>query len=403
MNTTATFFHQLSMLANDVLCSRQASARPGWNSVANRGFPNGGPAAEKRKDGGQGQDVVGSFLHLLGNIQTNPNKPKGFSDLISEVHDRNLCRQCGGCVTFCSSMNYGAITMVESGPPIFSDKSKCNECGLCYEICPENSEGRDEVKQMISWSAPFGRVLSSGAARINDQGLRQKTTNGGALAGMLLHLFDTGRIDGVLTARPEQEGGHRPRLAVTREDILESAGTFEEPSVGVTCTNNGYCASNWNRGRSRFAFVGTPCQILTLRKMESLGIMPSENLVYKFGMFCQSKEKKNQQNGSAVDSNDDSCRCCSDYSAEYADVSFGFPGADSEWTTVIARTPLGRSVLTDSAKGVLQVKMDDSSAAMRLVWKKAAIKKRAAVENRSRNLMNELRSHELSDRKGQVA
>ena len=45
------------------------------------------------------------------------------------------------------------------------------------------------------------------------------------------------------------------------------------------------------------------------------------------------------------------CQYCDDYSAEYADLSFGGIGAPDGWTTVIARTSLGSSILTE-ARGI---------------------------------------------------
>jgi coenzyme F420 hydrogenase subunit beta len=44
------------------------------------------------------------------------------------------------------------------------------------------------------------------------------------------------------------------------------------------------------------------------------------------------------------------CRYCDDYAAEFADLSFGGIGAPEGWTTVLARSPLGRAILAD-AKG----------------------------------------------------
>ena len=35
------------------------------------------------------------------------------------------------------------------------------------------------------------------------------------------------------------------------------------------------------------------------------------------------------------------CNFCGDYSAEYADISFGGIGAEEGWTTVIVRSPVG--------------------------------------------------------------
>ena len=42
------------------------------------------------------------------------------------------------------------------------------------------------------------------------------------------------------------------------------------------------------------------------------------------------------------------CYFCPDYSAEYADVSFGGIGAKDGWTTVITRTPVGRAIVADA-------------------------------------------------------
>ena len=33
----------------------------------------------------------------------NEEKPKSFEDLIKEVHEKGICGECGGCVSFCSA------------------------------------------------------------------------------------------------------------------------------------------------------------------------------------------------------------------------------------------------------------------------------------------------------------
>ncbi|MCK4239410.1 MAG: 4Fe-4S dicluster domain-containing protein, partial [Candidatus Lokiarchaeota archaeon] len=63
--------------------------------------------------------------------------PKSFEDLIKEVHDIGICGECGGCVSFCSAADLGAIKMSEDGPPQYIDKDNCLHCGICYLICPE--------------------------------------------------------------------------------------------------------------------------------------------------------------------------------------------------------------------------------------------------------------------------
>ena len=48
------------------------------------------------------------------------------------------------------------------------------------------------------------------------------------------------------------------------------------------------------------------------------------------------------------------CHFCSDFAAEYADISFGGLGADEGWTTVIARSPVGVKILSDSKNKAIE-------------------------------------------------
>ena len=71
---------------------------------------------------------------------------KTFTDLIDEVQKPGLCHRCGGCVTFCTSINYGALKLGDDGSPQYADREKCIECGLCYSICPEIDEYQEETR-----------------------------------------------------------------------------------------------------------------------------------------------------------------------------------------------------------------------------------------------------------------
>jgi coenzyme F420 hydrogenase subunit beta len=136
------------------------------------------------------------------------------------------------------------------------------------------------------------------------------------------------------------------------------------------------------RGVNRIAFVGTPCQINTVRRMEALGIVPADAIKYHFGLFCAgnftfgeeqrrhleelgkfqwegvsrinvkeqlrihlaSGERKDIPLSRLEFMKRFACRFCGDYAAEFADLSFGGIGAEEGWTTVMVRTPVGRAV-----------------------------------------------------------
>ena len=92
---------------------------------------------------------------------------------------------CGGCVTFCTAINYRALELSEDGGPRFKNSGKCVEDGLCYDICPETHELDEEVKQLVTWEPPMGRVMDIHAVRARDPAVRNKGTDGGAVTAML--------------------------------------------------------------------------------------------------------------------------------------------------------------------------------------------------------------------------
>lgn len=328
---------------------------------------------------------------------------KTFFHLIQEVQKPGLCHHCGGCVTFCTAINYGALELGEDGRPRYKDIEKCIECGLCYSICPEIHELDEETKRLVSWSAPMGRILSTQVARATDPTVSARGTDGGVVTALLLHLFDLGRIDGAIVSRKVGEFRRWPWLAVTREEILDAAGFHFDTLHGMTHFSKVYATLETStfspsimelgevakRRLNRVAFVGTPCQINTLRRMEVLGIVPAGSITVHLGLFCtgtfhfgESERQRLMELGGfrweevrKINVKETlmvhlksgelrtipleqlefmkryACQYCDDYAAEYADLSFGGIGAPEGWTTVIVRSPLGRAILAD-ARGV---------------------------------------------------
>ena len=173
------------------------------------------------------------------------------------------------------------------------------------------------------------------------------------------------------------------------------------------------------------AFVGTPCQINAVRRMQSLGIIPSDSIKFCLGLFCsgnfvfgKKEQKKLGEIGGFkfedvkkinikeelivhLKSGEEktmmldelefmkrfACYFCPDYSAEYADISFGGIGAEEGWTTVLTRTPVGRAVFADARpKAIEEDRKKDFSKMTALALKKvhtwSTRKKEVAARNR---------------------
>ncbi len=320
---------------------------------------------------------------------------KTFENLIDEVQKPGLCHHCGGCVTFCTAINYGALELSEEGMPQFADRAKCIECGLCYSICPEIDEMQEETRQVAGWEPPMGRVLDTAVARSTDPQIRARATDGGVVTALLVHLFDRGHIDGAIVTKQTGPFERDPWLATSRDEIIEAAGFYIDSSHGMKHFGHDYSTYSpsvqefrpiLQKGLRRVAMVGTPCQIKALRKMEALGIVPSDSIRYRLGLFCSGNflfnEKERQalehkggfkwQDVDKVNLRDAllitlktgaqksiplaelefmkrfACHYCPDYAAEYADISFGGIGAEQGWTTVVTRSPVGRAIMADA-------------------------------------------------------
>jgi coenzyme F420 hydrogenase subunit beta len=358
---------------------------------------------------------------------------KTFNDLIEEVQKPGLCHRCGGCVTFCTAINYGALELDSEGKPRYADEAKCIECGLCHTICPEIDELDAETRKTTGWTPPIGRVMETGIARAIDSKIRHKATDGGVVTALLMHLLKRGRIDGAIVSRPAGSFQRVPFLAESEKDILNAAGFSFDTSHGMTRFSDYYVTYSQvkefdpliKKGLQRVAFVGTPCQIKAVRRMQSMGIIPSDSIKFCLGLFCsgnfvfgKKEQKKLGEIGGfhfkdvqKINVKEElivrlhngeekalmleelefmkrfACYFCPDYSAEYADVSFGGIGADEGWTTVITRTPVGRAIFADARPTAIEENRQKdysmmTARALKKVHTWSARKKEVAAKNR---------------------
>lgn len=361
-----------------------------------------------------------------------------FQDLIKEVQERGLCHYCGACVNFCTALNFGALELDASGKPRLVDQEKCVECGLCYAICPETEELNQEVKEKYNCTPPFGQVKEVFMARSLDSEVLSRASDGGVITTLLLYLFDHDYIDGALVSRQIGPFNRVPWLALTRQEIFESAGFCMKMSQGMQILCNIYSTFAspvekfkplMQKGLRRVALVAPPCQIKAIRKMQYQNLVPSESIRYCFGIFCigsftigpQERQQLEKLGGFQWDSikkinlkedlvihlqdgqikyiplknldfiKRQACNLCPDYTAECADISFGSLGSDWGWTTVMTRTPLGQRTFKEVPSSLLEMVNEEQQPD----WISQIITKVTAQANKKRLTAQQKRAHLL--------
>lgn len=317
--------------------------------------------------------------------------PKSFEDLIKEVHEKDICGECGGCVSFCSAADIGAIEMGEDGPPHYSNKDNCLHCGICYLICPETFELNNELNIKYDFKPPIGNWTKIVSSQANDQDIREVATDGGVVTAILIALLDNNLINGALISKRINSFQRIPFFARTKEEILKAAGTYYE-SKGPVSELGKYSTfvstiSELKKilysDNIKIAVVGVPCQIHSIRKMQELNIIPAHIVEYTLGLFCYENfkfddvararieerfkfsfndiEKINIKDNLIInlkgkeiplviefselrDIMRHACRVCKNFSNYYADISFGGLGSQTGYTTVMIRTKRGDKV-----------------------------------------------------------
>ena len=308
--------------------------------------------------------------------------PDGFERLMSKtVRDR--CTRCGACYLACP---FGVLEYLD-GPKL---SSECRSCGLCLQVCPARQTEPNELEKFVfghirNQDDAYGVHLSESIGQAHNTEVRETCQDGGVVTALLQNGLKSNALDGAVVSsiQPTAPWLPRPILARTREEIIEAAGSRYCYSAGLTILSN-----SMGLGFKQLAFVGLPCQVLSIRRMQMAGLNKTVgNIRLIVGLFCSEtftyeglvQKKINQEMG--IELNDVAkmnikgsmqirlrsgqiheiplkelhqyaepfCRFCGDFSSEMADISLGGVGLQNE-TFIVTRTETGKRFIEDAVK-----------------------------------------------------
>ncbi len=321
---------------------------------------------------------------------------QGFSFLKRDVLNNRMCCLCGTCAAFCDKIEI-KTSENELKPVLVEEYDTI--CGMCYAFCPRTFLPLSEIE---------ARIFGEEEARKKEEGdvlgiyrscyaVRSKKgdikgQDGGAVTSLLAYALEAGIVDCAVTTTSDDQWRPIPKVAKSYEDLKQSAGTKYTIYPGVVGIKDAMEA-----GGEHIGFVGLPCQIQGLRKVQTSEQpyeVGKERIKLLIGLFCMENFKeglldfvkaklsldlervrkfdikgkeflvyydKGKSYGIALDEikpyESEGCSVCADYTAELADISVGSVGSEEGWSTVFARTKTGEEIVEGAVeKGYIEVK-----------------------------------------------
>jgi len=313
----------------------------------------------------------------------------GFGELEHKVISPEACCRCGTCEAFCPRIEH------KENRPALVDYDPL--CGLCFAYCPRTFLDMGEMETKL-----FGRTRNADEAlgiyrktvSVQARAAAVRAQDGGVATALLVQALQSGLIDCAVVTDRDEEWRTVARVATTAEEIKAAAGTKYTISNSVFALK-----AALEMGCQKIGFVGTPCQIQALRKVQLLeepyefgqkkiallvGLFCMENFDYdelmkglvkgrfgldpkdvsrfeiKKGMF-RVIDKAGRAHEVKIEETDEftfkGCGPCFDFASELADVSVGSVGSSEGWSTVLLRTDEGEKLYAAAlAAGAVQEK-----------------------------------------------
>lgn len=313
-----------------------------------------------------------------------------YNVLEKRIIDSGFCTLCGACEAACPT---SALQIRKEKVQRLHDCSEdLDLCPICYEICPHSEalllRSLSFVADAPIKNEALGYYRKIVLAQAVDPKLREQSHGGAVVTSLLKYGIETKFFDSAIVSQTEPENPSKPKpaVALVPDDILSAIGSKFFPSSVAKA----YGRAVYGHGKTSIAFVGVPCHVLALRKMEAWQHKIIDHLKITIGLFCfgtfslnslldyiekKYKIKPSDIKRLRVASNFEvhtekgvtqipmseiekhilpSCRACTDFASELADISVGGAYPLPDWSTVIIRTKAGEDFFYNAvANGVI--------------------------------------------------
>jgi coenzyme F420 hydrogenase subunit beta len=309
-----------------------------------------------------------------------------YNDLEEKIIKPGFCTLCGACEAACP------VHAIKIENDEVHQVHDCSEdldlCPICYDVCPHSEALLLESMGFVA-DAPIrreglGYYRKMLLAQAADSKLRELSRGGAVVTSLLTYGIENNVVDSAIVSQAETQIPVKPKplVGLVPDDILSAVGSkFFPASVA-----RAFGSAVYEYGKVNIAFVGVPCHVLALRKLEAWQHKITANLKIIIGLFCfgtlslglllkymstayrikPSEIKRIDLNKEWVVQTEGgdtriplsevkqhilpSCRTCTDFTCELADISVGGAYPLNGWSTVIIRTKSGEDFFYDAVE-----------------------------------------------------
>ena len=203
---------------------------------------------------------------------------------LAKIINGGLCHRCGSCVGICPT---GVLGLDNEEYPSIVSLSSCTDCDLCVKVCPgDEFDYQESYREIFSTPGDLtdahGEFSEAVLSYANDPEIREKSTSGGLVTAILMHLLESNQIDGAIVIANDETTiwKGKPIVARTREDLIRAM----KSKYAISPTNAAFSEIRSLPGK--YALVGLPCQIHGYTKAAALDARIRERIVLTVGLFC---------------------------------------------------------------------------------------------------------------------
>lgn len=216
-------------------------------------------------------------MHINNNQLIKSGECKPLS--INAIINNKICCGCGTCTVVCPA---SAITLTFGERFNFPtiDTEKCILCQKCMEVCPSRfllNGTKPDVEYKVASNDSTAYLIHA-----KDEILRRDAASGGFISGLFLYLLENKKIDGCIVTRCE---GKNPLVAETfiatdKQSIISASGSKYAPVSACTILKDVL------KKPGKYAFVGTPCMLEGLAKLEKYFPELKDIITLRIGFVC---------------------------------------------------------------------------------------------------------------------